>query len=82
MSNCNTVTEYTRQELATRAPSCRLRRWAATRGCGALAIAAYKRAGRDTTPDAGIALMIAWVMQACDELERGECDGQFPEARS
>lgn len=71
MSSGNTVTEFTRQELATEAAILQaaamvnnavLRR--------ALAIAAYERAGKEITPEAGTALIIHWVMQACDEIER------------
>jgi hypothetical protein len=75
MSGGNAVTEYTRQEYETEAAIVQasalisnavLRR--------ALAIAAHELTGRDSaTPDAGVALMIAWVMQASDEMERA-CD--------
>lgn len=71
MSSGNTTTEFTRWEIATESAileasalcnNAVLRR--------ALAIAAYERVGTEITPDAGTALMIHWVMQACDELER------------
>jgi hypothetical protein len=41
----------------------------------ALAIAAYEMAGKQLTPDAGIALMIDWVMRASDEVTR-ESEGR------
>lgn len=71
MDSGNIVTEYARQELATEAAILResalvtngvLRR--------ALAIAAYECVGHDFSPDAGVALMITWVMRASDELEQ------------
>ena len=80
MSSGNVVTEYTRQELATEAAILKasalvgnavLRR--------ALAIAACEfvlQAGREGTPDAGLGLMVSWVMKASDELERGAVDGR------
>lgn len=36
----------------------------------ALAIAAYERASHAGAADAGIALMIDWVMKASEEIER------------
>lgn len=77
MSSGNIVTEYSKQEMATEAAILRasalvsngvLRR--------ALAIAAYECAGHDGSPDAGVALMITWVMRASDELEELKSSGQ------
>lgn len=47
----------------------------------ALMIATAERVGFDQTPDAGLSLVITWVIQAADEIERncdfragGQCD--------
>jgi hypothetical protein len=71
MSSGNAATEYTRQEMAMDAAIIKasalvsnavLRR--------ALAIAAVERAGAHGLPDDGLCLMITWVMQAADEIDR------------
>lgn len=80
MSSGNITTEYTKQEMATEAAILRasalvnnavLRR--------ALAIAAYEQAVRDkgqfACADAGIALMITWIMRASEEIESASGQG-------
>jgi hypothetical protein len=73
MSSGNAVTEYTRQEqamdMAILQASAMVNNAVLRR---ALAIAAVERAGHETTPEAGLCLLITWVMQAADEIDRVE----------
>ena len=77
MSSGNVQTEYTRRELATDASileAAALVNNAVLRR--ALAIAAYERAGElELQPDAGIALMIVWIMRASDEVPKEKAKG-------
>jgi hypothetical protein len=75
MSSGNTATEYARRELA--ADEAVIREAALVRNAvlrRALAIAACEYAdlaqSANTQADAGIGLMVCWVMRASDELER------------
>lgn len=75
MTSGNITTEETRRELA--ADDAVIRDAALVRNAvlrRALAIAACEYAGiaqyANTLPDAGIGLMVCWVMQASEELER------------
>jgi hypothetical protein len=86
MSSGNITTEYTRRERQIEAGILReaslvsnavLRR--------ALAIAAFEYVhlvGDRGDPDAGVGLMIAWVMRASDEVERGAADGRAMRAHA
>jgi hypothetical protein len=76
MSSGNATTECTRRELADDAAV--IERWALVRNdvlVRALAIAAleyvtWRAGGVEPMPDAGTAVMLCWVMQASDEIER------------
>lgn len=75
MSSDNGTTEYARRELA--ADEAVIRKAALTRNDvlrRALAIAACEYAGlalgENAQPDAGIGLMVCWVMRAAEELEK------------
>lgn len=80
MSSGNVVTEYTCQESAREAAILRTSALvgnAVLRRALAIAACAYALlAGRERTPDAGLGLMVSWVMKASDELERRAVDGR------
>lgn len=71
MSSGGTLTAETRREAILEDDVLREAALVANRVLRrALAIAAYERASCDLTADAGIGLMIDWVMRASDEIER------------
>jgi hypothetical protein len=80
MSSGNTTTEYTRMELAIDEEMI-LRDSALVRNSvlrRALAIAAYERAQLEGHRFVdGTIYMLAWVMQASEEVEKERADGQW-----